>query len=131
MFFIFCPLPAYIWSKEQGADKMEERFFAAFIHCFFIAFGVMLGGTIIGSMGSFLTGEASYPAMNRIAESIKIWAIVAAIGGTFDAISNFQKGFLDGSTLDLFKQVLLILSAMGGVKCALVLIGWMTQESSL
>ena len=27
---------------------MEERFFASFIHCFFIAFGVIVGGTVIG-----------------------------------------------------------------------------------
>lgn len=110
---------------------MEERFFAAFIHCFFIAFGVVIGGTIIGSIGSFLTGGATYPAMNRIAESLKIWAIVAAIGGTFDAITNFQRGFLDGSTLDLFKQVLFIISAMGGVKVALVIINWITNESTV
>ena len=35
---------------------MEERFFAQFIHCYFIAFGVIIGGTIIGSMGPFLQG---------------------------------------------------------------------------
>lgn len=110
---------------------MEERFFAAFIHCFFIAFGVVIGGTIIGSIGSFLTGDAPFPAMNRIAESLKIWAIVAAIGGTFDAISNFQRGFLDGSTFDLFKQVLLIISAMGGVKIGMVLISWITNENAV
>lgn len=107
---------------------MEERFFASFIHCFFIAFGVVIGGTVIGSVGSFLTGDAPLSAMNRIAHSIKIWAIVAAIGGTFDAIENFQKGFLDGGTMDLFKQVFIIISAMIGVKTALLLITWMTSE---
>src|SRR5690625_1125895 len=107
---------------------MEERFFASFIHVFFIAFGVVMGGTVIGSVGSFLTGEAPLNAMNRIAQSIKIWAIVAAIGGTFDAIENFQEGLVDGSTMDLFKQLLFILSAMMGVKAAFLLITWMTNE---
>lgn len=107
---------------------MEERFFASFIHCFFIAFGVIIGGTIIGSIGSFLTGDAPLTAMTRIAQSLKIWAIVAAIGGTFDAIENFQKGFLDGSTMDLFKQFMFILSAMIGVKTAILLITWLTNE---
>lgn len=110
---------------------MEERFFAAFIHVFFIAFGVVIGGTIIGSFGSFLTGDAPLSAMNRIAQSIKIWAIVAAIGGTFDAIENFQKGLVDGSTMDLFKQLLFILSAMVGVKAASLLISWITNEDIL
>ena len=107
---------------------MEERFFASFIHCFFIAFGVMIGGTIIGSIGSFLTGDAPLNAMNRIAQSLKIWAVVAAIGGTFDAIENFQRGFLDGSTMDLFKQMMLIIVAMIGVKTAILLISWVTNE---
>ncbi|TQS76253.1 sporulation protein [Ornithinibacillus gellani] len=107
---------------------MEERFIATFIHCFFIAAGVVLGGSLIGSIGSFITGDSPLTAMRWIGRSLRIWAIVAAIGGTFDAIANFEKGVLDGSTLDLFKQALLILSAMGGVKAALLLISWFTQE---
>lgn len=106
---------------------MEERFFAAFIHCFFIAFGVIMGGSLIGSLGHFATGDAPLTSMGRIADRLRIWGIVAAIGGTFDAIANFEKGLFDGSTMDIFKQILLILSAMGGVKTAIVLIEWLTQ----
>ncbi|RDW16329.1 sporulation protein [Oceanobacillus arenosus] len=107
---------------------MEERFFASVIHCFFIAFGVVIGGSIIGSIGDFVTGNAPLTAIGRIASRLRIWAIVAAIGGTFDAIANFEKGFLDGSTMDLLKQASLILSAMGGVKTAILLIEWLIQE---
>jgi len=107
---------------------MEERFFDTFIHCYFIAFGVIIGGAIIGSIAAFLTGDAPVTSITRIANNLRIWAIVAAIGGTFDAIENFQRGLLDGSTFDLLKQVLLILSAMGGVKTATVLIEWFIQE---
>ncbi|MFD1038111.1 YtrH family sporulation protein [Virgibacillus byunsanensis] len=107
---------------------MEERFIASFIHCYFIAFGVIIGGAIIGSIGAFITGDAPLTTISRIAKSLRIWAIVAAIGGTFDAISNFEKGFLDGQTIDLFKQFLFILSAMGGVKTAIILIEWLIQE---
>lgn len=112
----------------NGGLTMDERFFVTFIHCFFIAFGVMIGGAVLGSVGSFLTGDAPVHAIKRIARSIKIWAVVAAIGGTFDAIENFQKGFLDGRTFDLFKQVMFILSAMIGVKFALLIISWITDE---
>lgn len=107
---------------------MDERFFVTFIHCFFISFGVMVGGAILGSIGAFITGGSPLHAMNRISQSLKIWAVIAAIGGTFDAIESFQKGFLDGATLDLFKQFMFILSAMIGVKAALLLISWMTSE---
>ncbi|WLV23779.1 YtrH family sporulation protein [Aciduricibacillus chroicocephali] len=110
---------------------MEERFFVTFIHCFFIAFGVILGGAFIGSIGSFATGDAPLAVMQRIAKSLRIWAIAAAIGGTFDAIANFERGIFDGSTIDIFKQGLLILSAMAGVKTAMVLLAWFTQEEML
>ncbi|MDY0405345.1 YtrH family sporulation protein [Virgibacillus sp. 179-BFC.A HS] len=106
---------------------MEERFFASFIHCYFIAFGVVLGGALIGSIGAFATGEPPLTAIGRIASKLRIWAIAAAIGGTFDAFANFEKA-LDGSAMDVFKQILIILSAMGGVKTAIALLSWTIQE---
>ncbi|WP_010651141.1 YtrH family sporulation protein [Oceanobacillus massiliensis] len=107
---------------------MEERFFAAFIHCFFIALGVIIGGSFIGSIGDFATGDAPLTSMGRLADRLRIWGIVAAIGGTFDAIANFEKGLFDGSMIDLVKQALLILSAMGGVKVGVVMIDWFLQK---
>lgn len=107
---------------------MEERFIVAVIHCYFIAFGVIIGGAVIGSLGSFLTGDPPFTAITRIAKALRIWAVVAAIGGTFDAISNLERGLTDGSTVDLFKQIFIILSAMGGVKSAFIIIGWFLQE---
>jgi len=107
---------------------IEERFFAAFIHCFFIAFGVIIGGSVIGSIGDFATGDAPLSSMARLANRLRIWAIVAAIGGAFDAIANMERGLFDGSPLDLVKQGLLLLSAMGGAKVGITLIEWFTQE---
>lgn len=107
---------------------MEERFFTSALHAYFIAFGVVIGGSIIGSIGSFATGDAPLTSIGRIAKSLRIWAMVAAIGGTFDAISTFERGIFEGSTMDVVKQILIILTAMGGVKTALILIQWLIQE---
>ncbi|WP_066194744.1 MULTISPECIES: YtrH family sporulation protein [Gracilibacillus] len=107
---------------------MEERFMATMIQCFFIAFGVMIGGSLIGSIGAFVTGDAPFTHISRIAKSLRIWAIVAAIGGTFDAIYNFERGLYEGSTIDLVKQLLLIIIAMGGAHTALLIIEWLIQE---
>ncbi|GGA81997.1 YtrH family sporulation protein [Ornithinibacillus halotolerans] len=107
---------------------MEERFFAQLIHCFFIAFGVLIGGTLIGGIGAFATGEAPFTGMMRIAQKLGIWAIVAAIGGTFDAIENLRVAFLEGPFIEALKQGLLILSAMGGAKAAMIIIEWLVQE---
>lgn len=107
----------------------QERFMATMINCYFIALGILLGGSLIGGIAAFLIGEPPLTMIGRIAKSLKIWAIVAAIGGTFDAITNFQRGLFDGVPLDIFKQVLLIVSAMGGTQTASKIISWLIQEN--
>ncbi|TCT24979.1 sporulation protein YtrH [Melghiribacillus thermohalophilus] len=107
---------------------MDERFVVSLFHCYFIAFGVLTGGAIIGSIGAFAAGEPPITWMMRTAKSLRVWAIVAAIGGTFDAIANFERGIFEGSTVDVFKQVVLIITAMGGVKSGMLVIEWFSQE---
>lgn len=107
---------------------MEERFIATFINCYFIALGVVIGGSVIGGISSFILGEPPLTNISRLSKSLKIWALVAAIGGTFDAIYNFEKGLLYGTPLDLFKQILMIVSAMGGAHTGMTIILWLTQE---
>ncbi|WLR50200.1 YtrH family sporulation protein [Bacillus tianshenii] len=109
---------------------MEERFMASFLNCYFIGFGVLFGGVLVGGLGAFITGEPPLTMIFRLEKSLKIWAIVAAIGGTFDAISNFQRGIFYGEPLSAFKQILLIVAAMGGTQTASLFIQWLTQEST-
>ncbi|MEK3890407.1 YtrH family sporulation protein [Bacillus sp. FSL K6-3431] len=107
---------------------MNEAFFPTFFNSFFIAFGVMLGGSLIGGLAAFITGEPLLTEISKIASKVRIWAIIAAIGGTFDTVYSFERGFLDGGTKDIFKQFLIILSAMGGAKTAALIIDWLTLE---
>ncbi|MDR4341745.1 sporulation protein, partial [Bacillus thuringiensis] len=37
-------------------------------------------------------------------------------------------GILEGNTRDIFKQLLLIISAMGGAQSGWLIISWLTQE---
>ncbi|RSK28142.1 sporulation protein [Bacillus sp. HMF5848] len=110
---------------------MKEPFIPAFFDSYFIALGVMLGGTIIGAIGAFLVGEPPLTAMFRLSNRLKIWALVAAIGGTFDAFYNFERGIFEGATNDIVKQILLIISAMGGAQTGALIIQWLTGEHVL
>lgn len=103
----------------------------AFINGYFIAFGVLIGGSLIGGLGSLLTGEPPMTTIFRIANSLKIWALVAAIGGTFDTFYSFERGIFLGETRDIVKQILLIISATGGAQTGSLLISWFTQEHTL
>nr|WP_043934120.1 YtrH family sporulation protein [Bacillus sp. EB01] len=110
-------------------DSMNQAgFFPSFIESYFIALGVLLGGAIIGGIASFLTGQPALTAITRLSSSLRIWAIVAAIGGTFDAVYQFERGIFEGQTRDIFKQILVILSALGGAQTGALLIEWFTQE---
>lgn len=106
----------------------EIGFFPAFIESYFIALGVILGGSLIGGIASFLTGHPPLTTVYRLSSALRIWAIVAAIGGTFDTVYSFERGILNAETRDLFKQFLLILSALGGAQTGALIINWLTQE---
>jgi len=106
----------------------EQPFISLFLQSYFIALGVLIGGSIIGGLAAFLTGKPPLTEIYRLSNMIHIWAIVTAIGGTFDAVSTFERGLLEGETKDLFKQILLILSALGGAQTGSLIIQWLTQE---
>ncbi|MDQ0157281.1 YtrH family sporulation protein [Robertmurraya andreesenii] len=106
----------------------EQPFFTLLFDSYFIALGVLLGGALIGGIGAFLTGKPLMTEIFRISSSIRIWAIVAAIGGTFDAFYSFERGLFDGDTKDLFKTFLHILSALGGAQTGALVITWLTGE---
>ncbi|WP_044893413.1 YtrH family sporulation protein [Bacillus alveayuensis] len=106
----------------------SEAFIPTFIKVYFIAFGVLFGGALIGGIGAYLVGEAPLTSIFRLANKLKIWALVAAIGGTFDTFYSFERGLFDGATKDIVKQILLIMSAMGGAQTGWLLIAWFTQE---
>lgn len=106
----------------------EQPFFTLLIDSYFLAFGVLLGGALIGGLGAFITGKPLMTEIFRISSSIRIWAIVAAIGGTFDAVYSFERGLFQGDTKDIFKTFLLILSALGGAQTGALIITWLTQE---
>jgi hypothetical protein len=110
------------------ALEVKQTFLSLLITSYFIAFGVMLGGSLLGGLGSFLAGEPPLTMINRFSQSLRIWALVAAIGGTFDTFYSFERGIFQGETRDIIKQVLLILFAMGGMQTGLTIIKWITQE---
>jgi hypothetical protein len=113
----------------RAVEMMKDiGFFPTFIQSYFIALGVLLGGSLIGGIGSFLTGQPPITAVTRLSSELRIWAIVAAIGGTFDAVYNFEKGIFNAETKDIFKQIMLILSSLGGAQTGALIIRWLTQE---
>ncbi|MGA9175575.1 MAG: YtrH family sporulation protein [Thermoactinomyces sp.] len=106
---------------------MEQEFWANTILDFLIALGVVLGGVILGGIGAFITDEYPMFRMVRLAEQLKIWAMVAAIGGTFDTIKNFEITIMGGQINLAFQQLIFIISAFLGAHTGTVLVRWLIQ----
>lgn len=81
---------------------------------FFTAMGLMLGGVLVGSLAAVVVQEPPLVTMHRLSKEIKIWAVVAALGGTFSTIEILESGILKGEVMAVFKQVFYIISAMAG-----------------
>ncbi|MCM3759660.1 YtrH family sporulation protein [Alkalihalobacillus oceani] len=108
---------------------LNRELLATLIIDFFVAFGVLIGGAIIGGIGAFLIGKPPLSVMNDLASSLKIWAIVAAIGGTFDAITTIERGLFNGAHDDIFKTGLMIFAALCGAHSGTLLLQWIVGES--
>lgn len=108
---------------------MDKTFIGTMIMDFFVAFGVVIGGAIVGGIGAFLIGKPPLSTINELAAGLKIWAMVAAIGGTFDAIYSIERGIYDGSHIDIAKTLFMIFAALSGAHSGGVLIQMITQEA--
>jgi hypothetical protein len=104
---------------------MMSHFMLTIILNFFVAFGVITGGSFLGGIGALLAGQPPFFWMGEIfAEKLKIWAVVAAIGGTIDTLAAIERGFLSGSHGEILKHLLFIFSAFLGAHSGTKLIQW-------
>ncbi|RAL26846.1 YtrH family sporulation protein [Thermoflavimicrobium daqui] len=106
---------------------MEEQFWQTTILDFFIAFGVVVGGVALGGIGAFLTNDYPMERMLRLAEQLKIWAMVAALGGTFDTIRAIEVNVLGGQMGQVGQQLIFIMSSFLGAHIGVLLIHWLIQ----
>lgn len=95
----------------------------AIVH-FFVAFGVVLGASLMAGCSSLLTWQPPGPVvtMRLVAAQVKIWAIVVAVGGTIDPIRVIEWNMTQGDVTPAFKQLFLIVCAFLGAHCGTTLI---------
>ncbi|MEI7024772.1 YtrH family sporulation protein [Paenibacillus sp. y28] len=103
-----------------------ETFVTKLISYFFVSLGVVLGASLLGGIGAVLTLQPPSLTMDSISRQIKIWAIVAAIGGTIDPIRIIESNLIGWHFSPVIKQVLFILGAFLGAHLGTVLVGWIS-----
>lgn len=85
---------------------------------------------MLAGIGAILTLQPPTIYMRSYAESMKIWALVAAIGGTMDPIWVIGSNFLEGQLSPAVKQIFYILSAFIGANAGTQLIVWICSGGS-
>lgn len=106
-----------------------ERFFVKLPFIFFTALGMIIGGTLIGSISATLSGHGPLRIMCQLAKDLKIWAAVAAIGGTFDSLQTLETGLLEGQVKLVIKQLGFILAAFAGAHVGYMLVMAFSQTN--
>lgn len=91
-----------------------SNFFVSTIQNFFIAFGVVIGASLFSGLGAILTGQPPLRTMVNLANSMKIWGMAVALGGTFSSFVVINKGLFKGEIKSIIKQVIYILFALLG-----------------
>jgi len=105
-----------------------EAFPNKMVLIFFTAMGIMLGAAMVGSFSAVLFREPPVGTMLKLAKEIKIWAIVAAIGGTFSTIEILESGLFQGEVRAVIKQIIYIVTALGGTQTGYYLLLLLSGE---
>ncbi len=83
---------------------------------------MILGGTLLGSVSATIFGYGPLRVMAQLAKDLKIWAAVAAIGGSFDSLQALETGILEGQLRLVVKQLGFMVSAFAGAHTGYLII---------
>lgn len=103
-------------------------FWVQLVLSFSISLGMILGGSLLGSLGSLLVGGYPATTMLDLAERLKLWAIFASIGGTFSTIKVLENVLSQRHVGGLMQQLGLIIAAFSGAHLGYILVHWMVKS---
>lgn len=108
---------------------MSSNYVNTLILDFLIALGVVVGGATIGALSALFTYRPPLHVMADLAERLKIWALVAALGGTFSTIRTLETGLFGGQLGVVARQATIVLSAFAGAHLGYTLITLIARGS--
>lgn len=104
-----------------------DTFTVKWILDFFIAFGFVTGGSLLAGMGAILLLQPPMIVMASVASSVKIWAMVAAAGGTIDPFRVIESNIQEGYMSPAIKQILYFAASFIGAHLGYSLIQWICK----
>lgn len=106
---------------------MRISFIQTAVIYFFVAMGMVVGGSILGGVGALFMHSPPMSIMVRLADQIKIWALVSTLGGTMDTLRVIETGVLGLSVGPIVKQISYLSVAFIGAQIGFLLIRWLAN----
>ena len=100
----------------RGVGRVQGELVKGVLLPFFTGLGVMLGGSLFGGLAALFYPESPFHRIRALAEDVKLWAIVVAIGGTFPTLRALDSGLFNGDVLHLVRQVGVIVAGFLGAQ---------------
>ncbi len=74
-----------------------KGFLGNLVYSFMVSFGgVIIGASVFSGIAAILLNHPPLKMMLDISNSIKIWAVATALGGTFSSFSILEEGIFKG-----------------------------------
>lgn len=99
-----------------------NEFLSQLLVDFFVAMGMVVGGSLLGGIGYVFTHNYPMSNMWLLAERLKIWAMVSTLGGTMDTLRAIETGVLGANFHVLGKQFTYLTAAFFGCQVGFWLI---------
>jgi hypothetical protein len=117
-----------LWWRDK---PMSSSFASNLIMDFFVALGMVVGGALLGGLAAVLTHSLSpLQTMVKLADQLKIWALVSTLGGTMDTLRVIESGVLKAQLYPVGRQFALLVSAFLGSQLGFQIIAWLAGAAS-
>lgn len=95
---------------------------------FFVACGMVLGGSMTAGLAGTLVGRLPLTTMAEMARRLKFWGTLAALGGTISMLEAIERGLFSGEVRAVARQLLHILAAFAGAHAGYLLIATLAAD---
>ncbi len=115
------------WKEAVELPGPNDKFVADLLLSFFVALGVVVGGSLMSGVGTLFTGSLPLHTMYVVSQRLKLWGTIAALGGTFATFHSLESSLFSGQPGAFVSQVIYIVSAFTGGHVGYILIRAMTR----
>lgn len=92
----------------------SNKFVLDLVLSFFVALGVVIGGSLMSGVGTIITGGLPLNTMQAVAGRLKLWGTIAALGGSFATFRSLESSLIGGPVTFLLQVVYIISAFTGG-----------------